>query len=184
MYKKHKSVKFLLILLTAGCLTFFSACTSWPKKTALEPVKDFDLEQYLGDWYEIARFDFLWEKDLKNVMANYSLNENGSIKVTNTGYNYKQNNFKESIGKAKVKTSRPTSELKVSFFGPFYSDYTIIAVDNNYQYALVAGKNLNYLWFLSRTPQMPEEIRKEYISIAEGYGYNLSSLVWTVQESY
>lgn len=171
------------ILLVLGCIGEFTSCTSTKNtKQTAKPVVNFNPEMYLGDWYEIARFDFMWEKNLKNVKANYSLNENGSIKVTNSGFDFKKNEPKKVIGKAKIRTNGLASELKVSFFGPFYSNYTIIAIDSNYQYALVAGENTNYLWFLSRTPTMPEQIKQEYVKLAQSYNYNLQSLVWTVQE--
>ena len=182
MYKKQKSKNIYFILLPLSCVLLFWACKTSSQKKIIQPVTDFDINEYLGEWYEIARFDFRWEKDIKNVRANYSLNKNGSIKVVNSGYNYKKNTYKKSVGKARVKSDEQAAALQVSFFEPFYSDYTIIAIDSEYQYSLVAGKNTKYLWFLSRTPDMPEEIKNEYIKIAESYGYDLSTLIWTVQE--
>lgn len=172
----------LSIALALSCAGFFTSCTSM-SPTNIKPVESFEIQRYLGDWYEIGRFDFKWEKDMKNVLANYSMNENGSIKVTNSGYDYVYKKQKQSIGKAKFATSQTDiANLKVSFFGPFYSAYTVIALDSDYQYALVAGANKDLLWILSRTKTMPEEIRKKYVQIAESAGYNLEKFVWTIQE--
>ena len=117
-------------------------------------IPEFDLSRYLGKWYEIARFDFAHEKDMDNVTARYSLNKDGSIRVENRGYDYKKGEWKESIGKAKFQ-GRPTiGSLKVSFFGPFYSGYNIIALDPNYLYSLVVGKNYDYLCFQKQNHQV------------------------------
>ncbi|MBO5236676.1 MAG: lipocalin family protein [Spirochaetaceae bacterium] len=176
----QKSI-FLLVVttLTALVALFVFSCQSAPKN--IFPVTGFNYERYLGKWYEIARFDFTFEKDMENVTAYYSKNQDGSIRVENRGYNYKQQEWKESIGKAKFRKSPEMGALKVSFFGPFYSDYNIIALDSEYQYALVAGKNYNYLWILSRTNTIPEEVKQDYLVLAESIGFDTSKLVWTKQ---
>lgn len=144
-------------------------------------ITDFDKEKYLGKWYEIARLDFYWEKGLQNVTADYSLNINGSIKVINSGYDVKNSKWKRSEGKAKFVGDETTGQLKVSFFGPFYSGYNIIAIDKEYKYALVAGHSLHYLWLLSREKTMPENITSEYLFIAQTAGFPIEDLVWTRQ---
>jgi apolipoprotein D and lipocalin family protein len=154
-----------------------NSCASIPKGAVA--VKPFDREKYLGKWYEIARLDFRFEKNLSNVTATYSLRDNGLISVDNKGYDERKGIWKESIGKAKVAGASDEARLKVSFFGPFYAPYNVIAVDDNYQYALVAGKNLNYLWVLSRTPTIPVVIKKKYLKQAQSLGYNVHKLVWT-----
>jgi apolipoprotein D and lipocalin family protein len=141
-------------------------------------VKPFDSNKYLGKWYEIARLDFKFERDLNNTTANYSLNEDGSIKVVNRGFNYITNEQKEAVGKAKFVGPRDEGKLKVSFFGPFYSGYNVIALDPEYMYALIAGKNLKYLWILSRETTIPENIKQEYLKKAQDLGYNTSELIW------
>ncbi|GLR17096.1 lipocalin family protein [Portibacter lacus] len=155
------------------------ATTSIPKDA--EAVKPFDKEKYLGTWYEIARLDFKFEKNLDNTTATYSLNDNGTIKVDNKGYNTKKEKWTQSVGKAKFVGDDDIAMLKVSFFGPFYSGYNVIALDDDYQYAMVAGKNLDYLWLLSREQEMPEDIKAEYLKIAEEIGYNTSDLLWVNQ---
>jgi len=163
----------ILIIMTISIL---SSCRSIPKGAVA--VKPFDSKKYLGKWYEIARLDFRFEKDLNNTTANYSFNKDGTIRVENRGYNYKTNKWKEAIGKAKFISSPDEARLKVSFFGPFYSGYNVLAIDNEYKYALIAGKNLNYLWLLSREKTMPENIKEEYLKKASDLGYNTSELIW------
>lgn len=164
------------LTLITSTLFLLNSCSSIPKGARV--INDFDKEKYLGKWYEIARLDFVFEKNLNNTTAEYSLNDDGSIKVLNRGYNYKKNKNVEVIGKAKFVDSPNMGKLKVSFFGPFYSGYNIIAIDSNYKYALIAGKNRNYLWLLSREKTMPENIKAEYLKKASAIGYNTSELIW------
>lgn len=153
-----------------------ASCASIPK--GAKPVSGFQADRYMGKWYEIARFDYVFERNLNNVTATYSLNENGTIKVQNQGYNYKNKEWKSATGKAKFRNERNTGALKVSFFGPFYAAYNVIDIDKDYRYALVAGKNLNYLWLLSRTPEIPNSIREQYLAKAVAIGYDTTGLIW------
>lgn len=157
-------------------LFLFVSFTKIPEKA--KAVENFQLERYLGKWYEIARLDFKHERDLNNTTAEYSMYDNGCVRVVNRGYNYKKNEWKEAKGKAKFRGEENIGELKVSFFGPFYSGYNVIALDSDYRYALVAGKNLDYLWILSREKTIPESVRKQYLKEAERIGYNTADLVW------
>lgn len=167
-------------LLGAVTVALIQSCKTIPEGAV--PVQSFDVKKYLGKWYEIARFDSRFEKDLKNVTAQYSFNSDSSIKVVNRGYDIKKNSWKEATGKAKFRESKEVGKLKVSFFGPFYAGYNVIAVDANYQYALVAGKNLKYLWLLSRNKTMPRDVRESFLEKAKQAGYNTSSLVWVEQD--
>lgn len=152
------------------------SCKTIPQ--GAKAVQPFYKEKYLGKWYEIARLDFKFEKNMNNTTAEYSLNENGTIKVDNQGYNTKKGEWKQAIGKAKFVDKDDVAMLKVSFFGPFYSGYNVIAIDPEYQYALVAGKNTDYLWILSRQTTIPEDIKTKYLKIAEDIGFKTSNLVW------
>ncbi len=157
-------------------LVLFHSCRTIPKGAVA--VSPFDINKYLGQWYEIARTDNSFERNLNNVTANYSFNQNGSIKVLNRGFNYKTLEWKQAIGKAKFVGDSNEAKLKVSFFGPFYSGYNVIALDEEYQYALVAGNSLKYLWLLSRNTTIPETIKQKYLQIANTIGYNTSALLW------
>jgi len=156
--------------------SIFSACQTIPKGAVA--VKSFDKDKYLGKWYEIARFDFRFEKDLNNTTANYSVNDDGTIKVLNRGYNYVTGEWKEAIGKAKFIGDPTVAMLKVSFFGPFYAGYNVIALDSNYKYALISGSSLKYLWILSREKTMPEDIKANYLKIASEIGFPTDNLIW------
>ena len=171
--RKINSVYSLIILITM--LGIYS-CATIPKNA--KAVKPFDKEKYLGKWYEIARFDFKFERHLNNTTAEYSLNNNGSIRVNNKGYNTQKNEWKQAIGKAKFVGDEHTAMLKVSFFGPFYSGYNVLAIDDNYKYALVAGASLKYLWILSREPSIPEDIKTKYLTLAKKIGFETSNLLW------
>lgn len=169
-----KSTKSLWILLLAAI--GLGSCATIPKgATAVTP---FDKEKYLGKWYEIARFDFRFERGLNNTSAHYSLNEDGTIRVVNRGYAYAEEKWKEAVGKARFVGDENVAMLKVSFFGPFYSGYNVIALDEAYRYALVAGKNLKYLWILSRETTLPDEVKERYLRIAREIGYDTSELIW------
>ncbi len=157
-------------------LTFLVSCSSLPERA--KTVENFEKNRYLGKWYEIARLDVAFEKNLNNTTAEYSLNEDGTIRVINRGYNTKKKKWKKAEGKAKFVEGENIGRLKVSFFWPFYGSYNVVALDDDYQYALVAGSNLNYLWLLSRETYVPEEIKSEYLEIAGEIGYNTEDLLW------
>lgn len=156
-------------------LSFWGCASIPPGATA---VSGFEPAKYLGKWYEIARFDFAFEKDLNNTTAEYSLLPDGKIQVVNRGYNYKTNTWSQADGKARFKGSDTIGALEVSFFGPFYAAYNVIAIDKDYQYALIAGSSTKYLWLLSRTKEIPPDIRADYLGIAQKIGYDLDKLIW------
>lgn len=154
----------------------FQSCASIPE--GAEAIRPFDTGKYLGTWYEVARLDFRFERNLDNTTANYSLNADGSIKVDNRGYDGVKRRWKQAIGKAKFRDATDVAELKVSFFGPFYSGYNVIALDDAYKYALIAGKNLKYLWILSRETTLPSDIKDAYLDLAKKLGYDVDALIW------
>ncbi|MPS65733.1 MAG: lipocalin [Chryseobacterium sp.] len=159
-----------------GLMLLKSCSVGIPRGAAA--VKNFNADKYLGKWYEIARFDYKFEKDMDNVTATYSQNPNGTIRVDNKGYNYVKKEWKESIGEAKFVKDKNEARLKVSFFKPIWAGYNVIDIDENYQYALVAGSSLKYLWILSRTKDIPESIRQRFLEKAKKIGYNTDELIW------
>ncbi|OJX90782.1 MAG: lipocalin [Paludibacter sp. 47-17] len=166
------------LMLMMSLITLLAGCRSYPVPEGAVAVKPFDKDKYLGTWYEIARFDFRFEKDLNNTTAHYSLNEDGTIKVVNRGFNYVKGQWKESVGKAKFVDATDEARLKVSFFGPFYGGYNVIALDEAYTYALVAGSSLDYLWILARTKTIPQEVRDRYVQFAQSIGFDTGKLIW------
>lgn len=177
----EKNRSFIAGFTLAFCGIFnLNSCVSIPKNA--KPFENFEVNRYLGTWFEIARFDFRFEKNLDNTAAQYSLDSRGNVKLLNSGHNFKTGKWRSAEGVAKFRKNKTTAALKVSFFGPFYSGYNVIALDSNYQYALIAGNNLDYLWFLSRTKTMPEDIKKDYLRIAQELGYDTSKLIWVKQD--
>lgn len=162
-------------------ITSFLSCGT--KLQGAYGVNNFDLSKYLGKWYEIARYDTWFEKDMDRTQAFYSLNEDGTVRVENSGYDFNKNKWKTSVGKAKFREDKDVGELKVSFFGPFYSDYTILALDSEYKYSLVVGNTTDYLWILSRTKTIPEDVKNQFLSMAREFGFDTAKLVWVNQNN-
>lgn len=148
----------------------------------IKPVDNFDVQRYLGKWYEIARLDHSFERGLNQVSADYSLREDGGIRVLNRGYSPKDNEWKEAEGKAYFVSDTDIGHFKVSFFGPFYSSYIIFSLDTpDYQHAFISGYNNNYLWLLSRTPTVPQKIIDNFITQAKRYGFNAEEIIFVDQ---
>lgn len=158
-----------------GLLIINSCSVDIPKGATA--VQNFKAEKYLGKWYEIARFDYRFEKNLNNVTANYSKNADGSIKVVNRGYDYVKKEWKQSEGEARFVNQPTEARLKVSFFKPIWSGYNVIDLVD-YKYALVAGNSLKYLWILSREKTVPEDITARFLKKAEDLGYETENLIW------
>jgi lipocalin len=160
-------------------MAFFScfACSAQTVDNA-PTTAPFSLDKYLGSWYEIARFDHSFERGISQSKAQYSLRADGKVDVLNSGI--KDGKPKDAQGKAKL-TDTPTV-LKVSFFGPFYSDYRILLLDPDYQWALVGGSSAKYLWILSRTPKLEDPVREKILAEATRRGYDVKKLIWVEQK--
>ena len=168
-------------IVAAGTFLLVNACSvKVPENISV--VKDFDAKSYEGKWYEIARFDFKHQKDMKNVTAMYTLNEDGSIKVENKGYNYVKNKWEEVTGKAKFNGSEDEGALKVSFFGPFYGGYNVVAMEPDYENALIFGETTDNIWILSRKKTISNDVKEKFLAQAKEAGYDLNRLVWTEQD--
>jgi len=164
-----KKLSLLLVLLVTGCM-------GMPEM--VKPVENFNLNRYLGKWYEIARLDHSFERGLTHVTAEYELRDDGGLKVKNRGYSAKEGRWKEAVGRAYFVEEPSKGYLKVSFFGPFYGSYVIIDLDQDtYQYSLVCGPDRSYLWILSRTPAMMTDVKKRLIEKAAALGFDTSSLI-------
>lgn len=155
-------------------------CTQLPDK--VKPVENFHLNRYLGKWYEIARLDHSFERGLSKVTAEYSLNDNGSVKVINRGYSEQDKKWQEATGIAYFIDSPSNGLLKVSFFRPFYGTYAIFELDqDNYQYAVVSGPNHSYLWILARSPSISNTVKKQLIQKATDAGFKTQDLIFVDQ---
>ncbi|RYM55376.1 outer membrane lipoprotein Blc [Serratia proteamaculans] len=156
------------------------ACSVSPPKD-VKVVNNFDSQRYLGTWYEIARLDHRFERGLEQVTANYSPREDGGLKVINRGFNTQKQQWQESTGKAYFIGSPQVAALKVSFFGPFYGGYNVIELDADYRYALVCGPNRDYLWILSRTPELDAATHDRLLQTAKNSGFAIDKLIWVKQ---
>lgn len=165
-----KKLQLLVCLLLGGC-------TGIPGNLA--PIQNFELNRYLGTWYEIARLDHSFERGLTDVSAVYSMAKNGTIRVVNRGYSPQKGKWKTAEGVAKFVKSTDVGHLKVSFFGPFYGSYIILEMDTTtYQYALVCGPNTDYLWILSRQPTMDKQLLSRLTSQAQAMGFPTDDLIF------
>lgn len=148
----------------------------------VEPVRDFELPRYLGTWYEIARLDHRFERGLSRVTATYSSREDGGVKVVNRGYDAESERWEEAVGRAYFIEAPNVGRLKVSFFGPFYGGYNIIALDDDYQWSLVAGPSRDYLWILARSPELPEDTVAELVALARALDFPTEELIFVNHE--
>lgn len=166
-----KRLLFLLLLCSTGLL---SGCRS---TSNLEVVKDFDIDRYLGVWYEAARYPHRFEKGLSAVTAEYTRNPDGTIKVVNRGFDAEKNEWEQADAVAKFKGSSEEGWLKVSFFKPFYASYKIIHLNETYTEAIVTGPSYGYLWILVRDPQLPDAELEELIDKARKFGFESEKLI-------
>ncbi|MDH4072565.1 MAG: lipocalin family protein [Gammaproteobacteria bacterium] len=165
----------MLLLVIAGCVRV---------PDGVETVDGFELERYLGTWYEIARLDHSFERGLSSVTATYSLREDGGVRVVNRGYNGSEGIWDEAEGKAYLAGAAGTGQLKVSFFGPFYGGYNIIALDKaHYRYSLVSGPNRKYLWILARDPALDSATLDALVATAREQGFPVDQLIYVEHDN-
>jgi apolipoprotein D and lipocalin family protein len=168
------------ILLSIAFL-LLGGCVGMPDN--VRPVDQFELDRYLGTWYEIARLDHSFERGLSRVTANYSLRDDGGVRVINRGYSADEDEWDEAEGKAYFVGESDTGYLKVSFFGPFYGSYIVFDLDKeNYQHAFVSGPNTSYLWLLARTPTVAQEVLDRFVSMSRERGFDTDALIYVDQE--
>ena len=166
-----------------GLVFLLAGCVGVPD--GVKPVEKFQLERYLGKWYEIARLDHSFERGLSQVSAEYSLNADGSVKVINRGFSDKDKKWKEAVGKAYFVKRPDQGFLKVSFFGPFYGSYIILELDHkNYAHALVCGPNRSYLWILARSPKISNEVKNALVAKASDLGFKTENLIWVRHDAF
>jgi apolipoprotein D and lipocalin family protein len=158
-----------------------TGCLGMPE--GVTPVSNFDAERYLGRWYEIARLDHRFERDLVNVTAEYSRRDDGAIRVVNRGFKAGEGEWDSVDGVARFVGAESEGHLKVSFFGPFYGSYIVFELDEaDYSHAFVAGFNHDYLWLLAREPVVSEELRQSFMDAASSRGFDTSGIIWVQQD--
>jgi apolipoprotein D and lipocalin family protein len=165
--------------IAATLLLFVAGCVEVPE--GIEPVKGFQIDRYMGRWYEIARLDHRFERGMEQVTATYALRTDGTVSVLNRGFRSDKGEWSEASGTAKFLGPPGVAALKVSFFGPFYGGYNVVDLDADYQHALIAGPDRSYLWILSRTPAPPQAEVERLVAKAASLGFDTSALIFVKQ---
>lgn len=166
-----------VLMFLISSMVGLTGCRSTRQSVDLTPVTNVDLPRYLGQWYEIARFDHWFERGMTHTKASYTMREDGDIQVVNTGL--KNGKIKTSTGRAKRTDQHGL--LRVSFFWPFYGDYRILWLDDDYQHVLVGGDDSDYLWILSRTTAVNPTVKRLILTEAKRRGYDADKLIWVEQ---
>lgn len=175
MMKARRKISRLAIVLAGAMLN--SGCVGVPD--GVKVIEGFELDRYLGTWYEIARLDHSFERGLTNVTANYKMRDDGGVTVVNRGYNVAKDEWDEATGKAYFVGETDVGQLKVSFFGPFYGGYNIIELDKEaYQFALVAGPDREYLWILARAPNLDETVVTGLVDKARKLDFPVNEIIY------
>ncbi len=178
MQPTHRSAPrfFFALMLGLASLALAGCFTSVP--AGVQPVRPFDLQRYLGTWYEVARLDHRFERGLVDVSATYGLEGDGEVSVLNRGYDPDQREWKQAKGVAKFVGDPQTASLKVSFFGPIWGGYHVMALDPDYRWAMVIGPDTGYLWILAREPRLDPAVRERLLAQARQVGVDTGGLIW------
>ena len=168
-------------ILLGAVATLLSGCLGMPE--SVKPVQGFELDRYLGKWYEVARLDHSFERGMEQVTAEYSMRDDGGVRVLNRGYSPEKDKWSDAEGKAFFVGESDKGYLKVSFFGPFYGSYVVFDLDQeNYQYAFISGPDTSYLWFLSRTPTVDPKLLAQFVEQARSLGFDTDKLIYVNQK--
>lgn len=155
------------------------AATTIGARDDLEVVPRVDLDRYVGRWYEIARLPNRFEKQCAgSVTATYSVRADGKIEVVNR-CRKSSGAYTTATGKAKIVDKTTNAKLKVTFFWPFYGDYWILDLGDNYEYAVVGSPNRKYLWILSRNRQMDESLYRQLLAKMAARGFKTEQMIKT-----
>lgn len=168
----------LMLFVVMAAMVSLVGCSSMGVPKGITPVSHFDTQRYLGEWYEIARLEHSFEKGLSDITATYSLRDDGGINVLNRGYDAEKDEWRAAQGRAYPVGSPAIAHLKVSFFRPFYGSYIIFGLDKDYRYSFVTGPDKSYLWLLSRSPRVPDELLDKFIREASELGFDTDKLIY------
>jgi apolipoprotein D and lipocalin family protein len=149
----------------------------------ITPVQGFEARHYMGDWFELARIEQYYEQGLVNTQARYAFASDGSVSVTNRGYDPARKRWRLAQGRAVFLGDTDRAALKVSFWGPFYAGYNVVALDPDYRWALVMGSTPSALWILSRSPELPAAVRRKLLGLAKGMGVDIQQILWVPQDT-
>ncbi|MDR3578795.1 MAG: lipocalin family protein [Oryzomonas sp.] len=141
------------------------------------PVQNVDLARYMGLWYEIARLEHFFQEGCRGSTASYTLSPTGEIEIINRCVKEKDNSLRSAKGRAWSVDPKGNARLKVSFFWPFRTDYWIIDLGRDYEYAVVGSPNRKYLWILARKPEMEKDVYKHILELVAKQGFDVGKLV-------
>ena len=175
--------KFLPLIIIVLCTVLPTHALGYSKLPA-QPIENFELERYLGTWYEIARIENSFEEGLSNVTATYTLRDDGLVKVVNKGFEIDDKEWDEAEGYAEFAEAENTAHLEVTFFWPFYADYVVFEVGENYEYAFVTSDSKEYLWLLAREPIVEQALIDRFLKLANEGGFKVSDLIFVPQDKY
>jgi apolipoprotein D and lipocalin family protein len=171
-----KKVIFIMLL-----SLLFTGCSGIP--SGVRAIDKFEVEKYLGTWYEIARLDHSFERGLTNVSATYSLRDDGGIDVLNKGFDQKNDKWKQVKGKAYFVKDKTIGRLKVTFFWPFYGGYNIMTLDKeNYSYSMVCGPTRSYFWILARQKSLNKQVIDNLIETANKLNFKTDKMIFVKQD--
>lgn len=171
--------RFIVVVSALLIVLSLTGCLGYPK--VIEPVTGFDQSRYLGRWYEIARLDHSFERGLQGVTADYSLRDDGGIRVINRGFNAKENQWQQAEGRAYFVRDETEAYLKVSFFGPFFGSYVVFDLGEDYNHSFIVGASNSYLWLLAREPRVTDALKKQFIESAKTLGVKEDEIIWVDQ---
>ena len=170
-------IRHVVLMLTA--LLAMTGCSTTPP-AGMSAVTPFEIARYTGKWYEIARLDHSFERGLTDVSATYTQQPDGSVEVINRGHDGAK--WREAVGRALFTGEPNRASLKVSFFGPFYGGYHVVALDQqHYRWAMVVGPDRDYLWILARDKQLPADLRERLLGQAKAQEIDTDRLIWVNQ---
>lgn len=156
---------------------------STSKPAPLQTVNALDLKQYQGKWYEIARYENHFEKGCVGATADYAL-QSDHVAVTNSCYDAQGAMTAQAQGKAYAVENSQSTKLRVTFFWPFFGDYWVLMMGDDYRYSVVGDPSRKYLWILSRTATISDSDRKTILSKLHEFGYSSDLLYWTDPKAY
>ena len=169
-------MKIIFISLLLAVLLLCVVCSPAADCIDRSTVSNLDLGRFAGRWYEIARFDHRFERDLDSVSTDYTIHPDGRITVENRGVNARTGKPSHILGKAYA--TKTPGKLRVSFFWFFYSDYNILEIGDNYDWMLIGSKSPKYLWILARKPHLDIETTNHILQLARKRGYPTSQLIF------
>ena len=178
MPRRHSPWSLVVEAAALMALLALTACSTPRTPEGIQAVTGFDVDRYTGHWHEVARIDHSFERGLTQTSATYRRNPDNTLKVLNCGFDPVRKEWKEAEGTARFVDAPTRAALKVSFFGPFYGGYNVVALDENYQWAMVVGSSKDYRWILSRTPTLPWHVREHLIERAQAMGIDVGRILW------